>query len=226
MSGEPTSPEPDVRDAKAGRAALATRRARHDYDRLLMLSDGVFAIAITLAALEIRAPEGGHADAGGLLSLMTPGLVTYGVSFVVIAAYWSGHRRMFAMLQRVDGLLILLNLVLLGLVALQPAAVGMLMRLGPQDSAVTLYLGLIVATGVAQSLFWGHAAFVGRLVDPAVGYGYRIGQLITGLMLPVVAAGLTLYSMRSGSLAFIGLAIALVAGMSIARHRLNRSLER
>lgn len=222
MSGEPTSRDPGM---DAGRAVLAERRARQDYDRLLMLSDGVFAIAITLAALEIRAPEGGHADAPGLLWLMTPGLLTYGISFVVIAAYWSGHRRMFAMLQRVDPVLILLNLLLLGLIALQPAAVGLLTHLGPQDSAVTLYLGLIVATGVAQSLFWGYAAFVGRLVDPVVGTGYRIGQLVVGLMLPLCAAGLTVYAMRSGSLVFVGLAVALIAGMSLARHRLNRSLE-
>ena len=30
---------------------------RHAYDRLLMLSDGIFAIAITLAAIEIKPPE-------------------------------------------------------------------------------------------------------------------------------------------------------------------------
>ena len=36
--------------------ALSEHIRRHSYDRLLMLSDGIFAIAITLAALEIQAP--------------------------------------------------------------------------------------------------------------------------------------------------------------------------
>jgi len=39
------------------KAALQRRLDRHSYDRLIILSDGVFAIAITLAAFEIKAPD-------------------------------------------------------------------------------------------------------------------------------------------------------------------------
>jgi uncharacterized membrane protein len=204
--------------------ALAERRRRHDYDRLLMLSDGVFAIAITLAALEIRAPEGWTGGWSGLLNAMSPALTAYGISFVVIAAYWSGHRRMFATLTRVDGPLIGLNLLFLGLVALQPAAVALLTRIGPREGALELYLGLIGAIGAAQTLFWGYAAFVGGLVDPQVRFAYRVGQLVLGLVMPIMACLLILYSSRSGSPLFLVLAMAAVAVMVIARRLLTRRL--
>ena len=221
MSQEALEPAPPT-----ARETLAARRERHDYDRLLMLSDGVFAIAITLGALEVRPPEAAHAGAAGLLWLMTPGLLTYAISFAVIAAYWSAHRRMFAMLQRVDTVTIMLNLLLLGLVALQPAAVGLLIHNGPRAGALELYLGLIVAIGLAQALFWGYAAFIRRLVDPLLGLRYRLGQLVLGLVLPVLAATLSIYSSRSGSPLIAGLCLGLIAAMIVARRILNRNLER
>ncbi|MFX8620504.1 TMEM175 family protein, partial [Acinetobacter baumannii] len=50
---------------------LAQRMERHAYDRLIMLSDGVFAIAITLAALEIHVPDPVNGDVFALLHKLT-----------------------------------------------------------------------------------------------------------------------------------------------------------
>jgi uncharacterized membrane protein len=205
---------------------LAEQRRRHDFDRLLMLSDGVFAIAITLAALEIRPPDGVFGGTHDLLRVLAPALSTYAISFIVIAAYWAGHRRMFSMLQRVDGALVWLNLVLLGLVALQPAGVALLTRLGPRGGALEIYLGLIIAIGLVQSLLWGYAAFAARLVDPAVGLRFRIAQLVLGLALPLISSVLILSSAGSGSAAYMLLAIGLVVAMTLARRAINRRLDR
>ena len=47
---------------------LMARIERHDYDRLLMLSDGVFAIAITLLALDLRLPDRWDGSVGELVN--------------------------------------------------------------------------------------------------------------------------------------------------------------
>ena len=44
-------------ESLATQEPLDAHLRRHAYDRLLMLSDGIFAIATTLAALEIKLPE-------------------------------------------------------------------------------------------------------------------------------------------------------------------------
>jgi uncharacterized membrane protein len=215
---------PAAEPALEPRSALAERRQRHDYDRLLMLSDGVFAIAITLAALEIRPPEHAPADTRALLNALLPGLITYAISFAVIAAYWSGHRRMFATLVRVDGRLIAFNLLFLGLVALQPAAVALLTRLGPFGGALPIYYGMVVAIGVSQALFWGYAAFVARLVDPALGFAYRLSQLVMNLVLPIAGVVIAVEASRTRSPLFLGLGFAFIFSLVMARRLLTRRL--
>jgi protein-S-isoprenylcysteine O-methyltransferase Ste14 len=87
-------------ESLATHEALAAHVARHAYDRLLMLSDGIFAIATTLAALEIRVPLS-IADPTAALSAFWVPLVTYAVSFSVIAIFWLSSRDLFARLARV-----------------------------------------------------------------------------------------------------------------------------
>jgi len=105
---------------------LTKRLERHAYDRLIMLSDGVFAIAITLCALDIRPPPNWDQNIATLPHLLGPALIAYAIAFAVISAYWTAHRRLIGMLRRVDGVATALNLVLLGMVALQPAAIRLL----------------------------------------------------------------------------------------------------
>ena len=66
---------------------LKRRIERHSFDRLIMLSDGVFAIAITLAALEIRPPDRWH-DLPGLIAQLRFPVLAYLISFAVVASYW------------------------------------------------------------------------------------------------------------------------------------------
>jgi uncharacterized membrane protein len=217
---------PGAEPAPEPRDSLAERRQRHDYDRLLMLSDGVFAIAITLAALEIRPPEHAPANSQALLISLGPALMTYAISFAVIAAYWSGHRRMFATLVRVDGRLISFNLLFLGLVALQPAAVALLTRLGPFGGALPIYYGMVVAIGLSQALFWGYAAFIGRLVDPSLGLAYRLSQLVMNLVLPIAGVVVATEAARAHSPLLLALGLAVIAALVTARRLLNRRFGR
>lgn len=188
---------------------LAKRMQGHAFDRLIMLSDGVFAIAITLAALEIHPPPHWTGSPAGLLAAMARPLAAYAISFAVIGVYWITHRRMVARLRRVDGVVTALNLALLAVVALQPLAVQVLMANGPTSGSAQLYFWQVVTIGVIQSIIWGYAAFMARLVDASIGQTARVFLLMSSLVLPGVGACVGLYIGSSSDVA----TLAILAGM-------------
>jgi uncharacterized membrane protein len=89
--------------------------------RLEALSDGVFAVAITLLVLDIRLPAGvPYENLGGALVQLTPKILSYLLSFIVVGIYWSFHHAALARLRRIDGTVVFLNLLLLLLVTFMP----------------------------------------------------------------------------------------------------------
>lgn len=69
---------------------LLGRTGEVGYDRLLTLSDGVFAIAMTLLVLNFRTPAATHSDSDLLSGLLAQGgtLLSYALSVVIIGRYW------------------------------------------------------------------------------------------------------------------------------------------
>jgi uncharacterized membrane protein len=92
-----------------------------EFGRVLALSDGIFAIAITLLVISITVPAGlAHDDFRDAIGDLLPKFGIMAVSILVVGSGWVGHHRVFGMLQRIDGPLIALNIVMLGLVAFVP----------------------------------------------------------------------------------------------------------
>jgi uncharacterized membrane protein len=160
MAGEPESLDTDE--------SLARRRHRHGFDRVIMLSDGVFAIAITLLAFNFQIPEGASVRSGDLWSALAPQLDAYALSFLVISIYWLAHRRFMAMIVTADAPVTVLNLVMLALVAILPAATRLAHMPGPMAEHMMIYGGLVVAIGVSLAALWGYAALAVDLVSPEV----------------------------------------------------------
>jgi uncharacterized membrane protein len=160
MAGEPESLDTEE--------SLQRRRHRHAFDRLIMLSDGVFAIAITLLAFYIRVPPLGDGRLATLWAGLAPQLDAYALSFVVISIYWLAHKRFLAMIVTVDPPVTILNLAMLALVALLPAATNLAHAAGPQGVHMIVYGGLVIAIGVSLAALWGYAAMVPGLVSPEV----------------------------------------------------------
>ena len=66
-----------------------------EMNRLNNLSDGVFAIALTLLAFDLRLPEGvSIGDLPNNLLELAPKFMVYLISFVVIGGAWGAHQRM------------------------------------------------------------------------------------------------------------------------------------
>jgi uncharacterized membrane protein len=208
-----------------GDEPLAQHIRRHAYDRTIMLADGVFAIAITLLALELRPPPHWNGDLYGLLESTWRSLFAYVFGFAIIGASWVAHRSLFSRIRRVDGPLTALALVHLCLVAITPAVAELVAMAGPAK-AMKVYFILIVAIGAVQAFLWGYAAFVSRLVDASLGLAER--RLIQlQLVVPPVMFLALLLARLSGSYESAAMPVILggFALMMLVRRRLRRSVK-
>ena len=176
MAGEPESLDSDE--------GLERRRHRHWFDRLIMLSDGVFAIAITLLAFDRHGPATWDGRPVSLWAYLAPQLDAYALSFLVIAVYWLAHRRFMAMILTVDPPVTVLNLVMLALVALLPAATRLTHAFEAQPATMLVYGGLVVAIGATMAVLWAYAALAADLVSPQVSRSLRWFLLLLMLFTP------------------------------------------
>ena len=135
-------------------------------DRLLVLCDGVFAIAATLLVLDIKLPpnitseDTFNQQLGALLSQVFISVIT----FVVIAGYWSQHRGIVRSIERVDSRFTWLTFLFLAFVAFFPVTSGILGAYGYRG-AVMLYILAFAGCGFSLIALWLYAAWNGRLLE-------------------------------------------------------------
>lgn len=139
-------------------------------ERMVFFSDAVFAIALTLLALDLKLPEGIPAEQlDGALIAALPRLFAYALSFVIIAKTWMSHHSDFALIRRFNPTLAWLNLALLFFIAMLPAPTSVLSEYGddPTPWPSILYAGNIAAIYLLMSAMWSYARRAG-LMDPGV----------------------------------------------------------
>jgi uncharacterized membrane protein len=135
--------------------------------RLETLSDGVFAIAMTLLILEIKLPEG-HSLHQQLLRAW-PSYAAYALSFITIGIMWANHHGIFRLIERTTHGLVVANLMLLLFVAFLPFPTSILAEHLQEKShdanvAAIFYNGAFLATAVFYNVLWQTAARGHRLI--------------------------------------------------------------
>jgi uncharacterized membrane protein len=135
-----------------------------DSARLEAFSDGVFAVAITLLALNLVVPGAGHGKLGDLLVHAWPSFAGYLVSFLTIGIIWVNHHAMFKNFAGIDRPLLFFNLLLLFFVVAIPFATktfaDYLGHTGPNASlnaslAGAVYEGVFEGMSIGFALlFW------------------------------------------------------------------------
>jgi uncharacterized membrane protein len=133
-------------------------------DRLEALSDGVFAVAMTLLVLNLGVQAAPGRLAHALLKEW-PHYATYVVSFLTVGIVWINHHRQFERIVRTDRTLMLLNLVLLLFVTLIPFPTGLLARYlstpTDEEAAAIAYSVSLLAMGVAFFATYAYATRAG-----------------------------------------------------------------
>ena len=139
--------------------------------RLEAFSDGVFAIAVTLLVLELRAPLPGalHEGESLLRALLRawPSYLAFVTSFATVLIVWINHHNLFRMIRRTDHNLLLLNGFLLLIVTFIPFPTNVLaeyIREPDARTAAIFYSGAFLAMAVAFNLLWRYASHGGRLL--------------------------------------------------------------
>jgi uncharacterized membrane protein len=133
-----------------------------DSGRLEAFSDGVFAVAITLLALNLAlgGPGPHQPTLAAKLTIAWPAFAAYAVSFATIGIIWVNHHALFRNFSQIDRTLMFVNLLLLFFVVSIPFATSTIaayLRQGNGDAslAAALYQGVFEGMSIAFTLlFW------------------------------------------------------------------------
>jgi len=179
-------------------------------ERINALSDGVFAIVITLLVLELRVPAIPPQLVSEQLPIalreILPKAASHIVSFVVLGVYWVGHHNMFMHIKRHDRVLLWLNILFLMCVASMPFPTGLIVQYSQERWSMIIYAATLVASGVALDLIWWYATSKRRLVNPDmkdefVAFVHR--RVLMAPMLYLLAIGVSFLSIPVAKLLFL-----------------------
>jgi len=143
---------------------------------------------MTLLVFTLDLPRG-VADLGDALRDLWPNFISLAISFVVIAAYWMVHHRLFALVRRCDAVLLWLNLALLFCIVVLPFPTSLLGEYGDEPLAVAIYAVWVALTGIASTLLARHAMRGGRLMNRALDPFVVKARLWHGAIAPIVFVG-------------------------------------
>ncbi|HEY5093711.1 MAG TPA: TMEM175 family protein [Candidatus Eremiobacteraceae bacterium] len=101
---------------------LAPMRGLH-LNRVESLTDGVFAIAMTILVFDLKSTASGHGDSGALLAYLgsiTGNFIIYVIGFFLLGLFWFYYHKQLHRIVRTDDGLVWLNLCFLFTVTLVP----------------------------------------------------------------------------------------------------------
>jgi TMEM175 potassium channel family protein len=208
-----------------GREKRAAVRPGHevpgeDLGRIISLTDGVFAFALTLLVLGLTVPmftTSGLSDGqvSGHLDYLLRGdwqsFLGYVFAFVMIAVWWTYHHRTFRYIERYDTVLMWLNMAVLLEVAVMPFVLEVYSAYAYTQVAVVLFAATQCATGLTVNVLWRYASSGHRLVDPKLDSAEIRYFANWGLVTPTVFAisiGVSFLSVEAAEVVWI-LSIAL-----------------
>jgi len=184
--------------------------------RIEALSDGVYAVAMTLLVIDLKLPEGVHIhsedDLVAALAGLIPRAIAWIISFMVLAIFWTGHHRVFAYLRRSDGVLTALNLLQLAFVTLMPFSSALSGEHGSRVASQVVFsanMAMLATTALVIARYVHRHPELGSLPMPIARYRgarQRIAGVILISVVAVVIAALVPWP-GMGNMAFMLMAV-------------------
>jgi uncharacterized membrane protein len=189
--------------------------------RLNALCDGVFAIAMTLLAFEVRIPAVATDPARfrAVLPAFAGQLGLFALAFVITGRFWQGHHRMGGHVHHVDQVAIRRTIAFLAGVASLPVAAALLVQDSQVPDAVALAAGLLTATSLLVQ--WLYLRLTrADLSDLDAGeraHLLRRGLLTTGVLASAVPLAYLLPDSAYAPLAWLALLVVEPAARALGR---------
>ena len=124
--------------------------------RIEALSDGIYAIALTLLVLELKLPSLGHAatnaDLLNALGALLPKVLTWFLSFWVMAVLWLSQVRLYHLVHSLTSRMVRLELIQLACVSLMPFSTALIGEHGNLPAAAVIYAANMLAVTVVGAL--------------------------------------------------------------------------
>ncbi|AGB44149.1 putative integral membrane protein [Mesorhizobium australicum WSM2073] len=137
--------------------------------RIVGITDGVFAIALTLIVLEIRVPahEVIHSehDLLAAIAALAPRFLTYALSFLTLTIFWFGQQAQHGLIAKSDRRLATLNLCFLAFIALLPFSTDLLADFLEFRTAVLVYWLNLLMLGITLFVSWRYAEKSGLVAE-------------------------------------------------------------
>ena len=162
--------ESAIKEHVDGGAQAPAMNADHDEldnGRIISLSDGVFAFAMTLMVLQFDTPEPEQVSPGALRAYILdqwPSLISYIITFSVIANYWVIHHRTFRYIRTHDTALMWINTLLLLCISFLPFPTDVMGDYHETVFAVQFYGLAMAITSAVMTGLWLYLARQRRLL--------------------------------------------------------------
>jgi uncharacterized membrane protein len=174
--------------------------AGQSVERLCALSDGLFAVAMTLLVLDLKVPVGHtiETDQALLAALrdLAPRLIVYLMSFLTLGIFWVGQQTQLSQLARSDRHLTWIHLVFLFAISLMPFSTSLMAEFITLRTALLVYWLNILVLGAILFATWRYAtraglveAEVSTMIDRSVE-----GRIVIAQALYAFGAALCLFS--------------------------------
>lgn len=195
------------------------------------LTDGIFAVAMTLLVIELKLPDvdrlQSSRELAGALGALLPQAIAWLISFFVLALFWTAHHRVFSHVRRADTTLVWLNLIQLAFVSLMPFSCALIGEKGvllaqvvySSNMAMLAVTGLLIARHVLRHPELGSAPMPLAIY---LGARLRIGVLIAISVVAVFLAWLVPWP-GAGNMAFMLMAVITPISRRMEQRQLRAS---
>jgi uncharacterized membrane protein len=183
--------------------------------RIETLTDGVFAIVMTLLVLEIAVPQLTHSEATAVELLrqlleLWPVILSYTISFIILGFFWINHHDQFHYIKKANHVFVWITIFYLMFIAFIPFSTALLGEYTDQQISVVIYGINITVAGIWARVQWWYAAKDHRLIDPDLDPIFikimsRRGTI--GIVIYLIAAAISFVSITASLVLFIAIPI-------------------